>query len=230
MDAVLNRPVAVVVVIALLLGALVGIQGVAAATAPSVSATDAGKLLGATGFAYLGGLRTFAAAVLWNRLEPQFHEFYATKSLGDMTFLLPSLYLVQRLDPNFVQAYYNAAFILAKRGQWDEAYRVAEDGIANNPTSGLMRANYVQLLLLQDKNANLDKAFAQALQGSSADATYESPDDEFESVAVFRTVFSLAGREDLVAAAQRRLDELGAAGAQATGLGHDHDGDGNPDH
>ncbi len=230
MEGILSRPLVVVAIVVLLIAALVGIQAVATIAAPEQPVASTGKLLGNTGFAYLGGLRVFAAAVLWNRLEPQFDEFYQAKKLKDLTFLMPNLYLVQRLDPTFVQAYYNAAFILGRRGQWDEALRVAKEGIQKNPNSGLMRANYAQLLLMQDQKGNLPEAYKQALIGLGPDMTYDNMDDEFESVAIFRVVLKLAGREDLAAAASQRLDELKGAGAEATGLSHDHDGDGSPDH
>ena len=230
MEGVLSRPLAVAAIVALLIAALVGIQAAATMTAPDQQVTSAGKLLGNTGFAYLGGLRVFAAAVLWNRLEPQFDEFYQDKKLKDLTFVMPNLYLVQKLDPTFVQAYYNAAYILGRRGRWNEALQVAKEGIQNNPRSGLMRANYAQLLVMQDQKGNLSEAYEQALIGLGPDMTYDNMDDEFESVAIFRVVLKLAGREDLAAAASQRLDELKGAGAEATGLSHDHDGDGSPDH
>jgi tetratricopeptide (TPR) repeat protein len=230
MEAFLSKPTLVVGLVAVLIAALVGVQGVATLAAPNDSVASAGRLLGDTGFAYLGGLRVFAAAVLWNRLEPQFDQFYQDKKLKDLTFLMPNLYLVQKLDPTFVQAYYNAAFILGRRGQWDEALRVAKEGIEKNPKSGLMRANYAQLLIMQDQKDNLPEAYRQALVGVGPDITYDTMDDEFESVAIFRVVFNLAGRKDLASAASRRLDALRSAGAEATGLSHDHDGDGSPDH
>ncbi len=63
--------IAVVLVVVLLLS-----QGLATATAPPDGLASTGRVLGQTGFAFLGGLRTFAAAVLWNRIEPVFHEYY----------------------------------------------------------------------------------------------------------------------------------------------------------
>ncbi len=220
----LSKPVVLVAIIVALLFALVGVQGLAASVAPAQPVAKTGQLLGDAGFAYLGGLRVFGAAVLWNRLEPQFDQFYDRKQVKDLTFLMPSLYLIQRLDPQFVQSYYNAAFILGQRGQWGEALGVARDGIANNPASGLMRANYVQLLLMQDKQANLAEAYKQSLAGIGPEMTYATPDDQYESLAIFRTAFKLAGRTDLVTAIETRLAELEAAGAQPSGLGRSQDG------
>lgn len=219
MDRLLDRRVLVVAIVLALLAAIVGLQALGSATAPTQPVTNTGRLLGNAGFAYLGGLRVFAASVLWNRLEPQFDDFYQSKHLQDLTFLMPTLYLVQRLDPTFVQSYYNAAFILAMRGQWDEAFRVAREGVRNNPNSGLMRANYAQVLLLKDKKVNLAEAYKQAQAGIRPTMTYANADDEFESLGVFRTVFDLYGRKDLVQAVQGRLEQLKQAGAQANGFG-----------
>ncbi len=219
MDAVLSRPLVVVGIVVVLVAVLVGVQAVASATAPADSVASTGKLLGSTGFAYLGGLRVFVAAVMWNRLEPQFDRYYETKRLQDLTFLMPTFYLVQKLNPNFEQAYYNAAFILGMRKQWGEAFNVAKEGIANNPKSGLLRANYAQVLLLQDNRTNLSRALEQAKAGMAADTTFQNADDEFESLAIFRTVFTLAGEKGLEAVARERLDVLSAQGAQPSGFG-----------
>jgi tetratricopeptide (TPR) repeat protein len=218
-DSVLSRPLAVAFITIVLVAALIGIQAAATASAPAQPVASTGALLGNAGFAYLGGLRVFAAAVLWNRLEPQFDGFYKSTRLENLTFLMPNFYLVQKLNPTFVQAYYNAAFILAMRHQWDEAFQVAREGIANNPKSGLMRANYAQVLLLQDEKANLSEAYKQALVGVGPDMTYDSIDDEFESLAVFRGVFAQAGRKDLEATTLQRLDQLRAQGAQGSAFG-----------
>lgn len=230
MQSILESRRQVAVVAVLLVAVLLGAQFIAAQNTPASGVASTGRTIGQAGFAYLGGLRTFGAAVLWNRLEPQFHDYYAGRKLKDQTFLLPTMYIVQRLDPQFVQAYYNAAFLLAQRGSWEEAYRVAQEGIENNPRSGLMRANYVQLLLYQDKIANQDKALEQATIGLGPDIVYANPDDEFESLGVFRVPFRAAGRADVVAAIDQRQDQLRAEGGTPSGLDHDHDADGKPDH
>jgi tetratricopeptide (TPR) repeat protein len=219
MESVLSKPLVLVAIILVLVAALVGIQSAASASAPQQPVASTGALLGNAGFAYLGGLRVFAAALIWNRLEPQFDGYYRSKQLQEATFLMPSFYLVQKLDPTFVQAYYNAAFILAMRDQWDEAFQVARDGIANNPNSGLMRANYAQVLLLKGDRTDLPEAYKQALAGIAPDMTYGSIDDEFESLAVFRSVFGKTGRKDLEAAVLQRLDQLRAQGARGSGFG-----------
>jgi hypothetical protein len=224
MERLVSKPLITVVLIVALLVSLVAVQGIAHAAAPAEPVASTGRLLGSTGFAYLGGLRIFAAAVLWNRLEPQFDGYYSSERLGQLTFLMPTFYLVQRLNPQFVQAYYNAAFILGMRKQWDEAFRVAREGIANNPDSGLMRASYVQVLLMKDKKANLSEAYEQSLLGIRPNMTYDNVDDEFESLGVFRGVFAQAGNAALEAATQQRLDKLRSEGAQGNGFGAQTEG------
>ncbi len=72
-----SRPgVMIGIAVALLLVALIGGQALASATAPPGGVAATGRVIGQTSFAYLGGLRTFAAAVLWNRLEPLFDGYY----------------------------------------------------------------------------------------------------------------------------------------------------------
>lgn len=185
--------VAVALVIVLLAG-----QALAAASAPAGSVASAGRVIGQTGFAYLGGLRTFAAAVLWNRLEPIFHGYYDGRDLSQLPEFLPTMRLVQTLDPQFEQVYYNAAWFLYRRGKMDEALRIAREGIVNNPRSGILHANYVQLLLIDDKVGNLETAYKSAAIGVGSDALWMSADDQFEGYGIFRTVYKLKGDQAMV--------------------------------
>ena len=93
-----------------------------------------------------------------------------------------------------------------------------------------MRANLVQLLFTEDKQKNLDRAVREAKVGLAADMAYQSPEDAFESLGIFRVPLVLAGDDALVAAIDRRQAELKAAGYSPSGLSHDHDGDGQTDH
>jgi hypothetical protein len=196
--------------------AILGAQALAAFSAPPGSTASTGATLGQTGFEYLGGVRKFAAAALWNRLEPQFHEYSNGQSIDQRLDFLPTMRLVQMLDPQFEQAYYVSAYVLSRYGRKATALEVARDGIANNPKSGLMRANFAQLLLIQDKVGNLPEALVQAEAGSQPDMTWATPDDQFEGYGIFRTVFNLAGRP---ADAQRMTDAQQKLGGQGAGLG-----------
>ena len=195
-------------------------QGIAAYSAPSEATVSTGALLGRTGFEYLGGLRKFAAAALWNRLEPQFHQYGNGKPINERLDFLPTMRLVQILDPQFQQSYYVASWMLSQIGRMPQALDIARDGIASNPNAGLMRANYAQLLLMQDKVKNLPEALKQARAGTASDTTWETPDDQFEGYGIFRTVFNLAGDK---VSAQKMNEAQKALTTQGAGLGVERD-------
>jgi tetratricopeptide (TPR) repeat protein len=205
---------------ALLLVAIFAAQALAASSAPSGATISTQAMLGQTGFEYLGGVRKFAAAALWNRLEPQFHEYGNGKSIDQRLDFLPTIRLVQMLDPQFEQAYYVSAFVLARYGRTPQALDIAREGIAKNPKAGLMRANYAQLLLMQDKAKNLPEALKQARTGIEPDTTWATIDDKFEGYGIFRTVFNLAGDK---AAAQKMTDAQKELNGQGAGLGVERD-------
>jgi hypothetical protein len=208
-----------VLVAAALLLAVFAAQALGAVSAPSGATVSTQSMLGQTGFEYLGGVRKFAAAVLWNRLEPQFHE-YGVGAVDHRLEFLPTMHLVQALDPQFQQAYYVSTFMLARNGRMPQALALAREGIANNPKAGLMRASYVQLLLMEDKVKNLPEAIKQARVGIEPDTTWASPDDRFEGYGIFRTVFTLAGDK---ATAQKLQDAQNELSGQGAGLGVERD-------
>jgi len=182
-------------------------QSLAASTAPEGGVSSTGRIMGQTGFAYLSGLRTFAAAVLWTRLEPIYHEYYGDRELNQLDEFLPTMRLIQALDPQFEQVYYNAAWILHRRGREAEALSVAEEGVANNPTSGLLLANHVQILLAQDRIKNLDAAYKSAVTGLGPTARWANDDDKIEGYGIFRSVFVIVGDQTTV----DKIDQVQAA-------------------
>jgi hypothetical protein len=203
-----------------LLAAVVGAQALAMVSAPGGTTVQTGTMLGQTGFEYLGGLRKFGAAVLWNRLDPQFHEYDVGGSIDKRIDFLPTMRLVQLLDPQFEQSYYVSAFMLARNNRMQKGLEVAREGVAKNPNAGLMRASYAQLLVMQDKVKNLPEALKQAEAGAGPGATWANVDDKFEGYGIFRNVFRLAG--DTVEAA-RMTTEQQAMKAQGAGLGVERD-------
>lgn len=202
-------------------------QALGVATAPDVPTTGTGEVLGHAGFAYIGIFRTYAAAVLWNRLEPVFHGYYSGVPLKDQKFMIPTVFMVQALDPQLEQPYYLGAYTLADMGDFKDALALAKRGVKENPRSGLLRANLAQILLMQDPVKNLPEMKRQADAGLSPDMTWTTPDDFYEGLAIFRTVYRRAGDTATVNRIQAAMDELSAK----IDLGdHDHDGDGVPDH
>jgi predicted Zn-dependent protease len=194
-----NRPVLTFAVAALLgLVLIVGAQALANAAAPPVQQTSQSRIVGQAGFAYLGGVRMMAAGLLWGSLDAQFHQYQSTKQIEDRLDLLPAIRAVQLLNPQLEQPYYFTSYILARRNRMSDALALAQEGIRNNPQSGLLRASYVQLLFVQDKKGNIAKMLEQTRAGMTPTTTYNSIDDEYESLGVFRVAYQLAGDQAMV--------------------------------
>lgn len=217
-----------ITVIALCVVLLVSGQWAAGKTMPSADIANTGRVIGRTGFAYLSGLRTFAAAVLWNRLDPQFHLYYSGVQLHDMQFMMPTMRMVVLLDPQFLQAYQVASYIVFQEDGHEEGIAIAREGVTNNPRSGMMRANLAQLLLLTGDPSNREEALDAVAAGSSMDAYWTDQQEEFEGLAILRSVLNVWGDAVQAEAIERRLDGLRAVGANVGD--HDHDGDGEQDH
>lgn len=217
-----KHPATFLVAVALV-AVLLGAQALAAGAAPEGGRSETGRVLGKTGFAFLGGLRTFGAAVLWNRVDPVFHEYYSGVTLKEQLFALPTMQLVTILDPQFIQAYYVASFTLMERGEEEEALRIAREGLANNPDSGLMLANLAQLLMMADRDNNLPEMVALAESGLSEQAQWSNADDLFEGLVIFRAVYAVAGDESMAERLRLAVEELHDSG-QLTDHDHDHDG------
>jgi tetratricopeptide (TPR) repeat protein len=207
-----RHPVMTFLVVAVIvLGVVIGAQTLAEASAPPVAQASQSKIVGQAGFAYLGGIRLFLAGTLYSRLDPQWHQ-YGQQSIKDRLDLLPSIRLIQMLNPQMEMPYYYASYVLYLRGRTPDALALAREGIANNPQSGLLRANYVQLLTAQDKKKNLPLMLEQTKMGLDQSAQYSSLDDEFEAYGIFRSVYQIAGDEAMaksLADAQQRLKQSG---------------------
>jgi hypothetical protein len=187
-----RTPARIGIVLVLLL-AVVLAQNIAATRAPSGTSSETGRLIGRAGFAYLSGMRTFAAAVLWNRLDPQYDLYYHQRDLGHDTQMLPTMWIVQMLDPQFVQSYYIASWIVSRHGDPQGGFDVIREGIRNNPRSGLLRAGYIQLMFLNDRQGYIHDAVAQADAGTAPGVIWTARDEKMESYAVFATAYHLAG-------------------------------------
>jgi hypothetical protein len=217
-----RHPVMTFLVVAVLtLSVVVGAQTLADASAPPVAQMSQSKVVGQAGFAYLGGIRIFLAGTLYSRLDPQFHQ-YGSGSYKDRLDLLPAIRLIQMLNPQMEMPYYYASFVLYLRGRMPDALVLAKEGIANNPQSGYLRANYVQLLMMQDKQKNLPLMLQQTKMALGESTQYSSVDDEFEAYGIFRTVYDLAGDKAMAKSvnnAQRRLEQTGQVTGSSSGGG-----------
>ncbi len=216
-------------VVAGLLAVLIAAQSVAFATSPATGRASTARLVGDTGFAYLYGLRAFAAVVVWNRIDPLLHDYYGDRELSEQVELLPSIRLVQILDPQFEQSYYVAAWVIAKRGDVQEGLDIARRGVENNPSSGFLRANYAQLLMVFANDLAGAREQADAVFGSD-DVLYHSDTDRYEALAIFAGVYELTGDPQTAAKLRAAMDHM-RENIPAESIGdHDHDGDGVQDH
>lgn len=212
---------------AVLVVVLVASMALAAASSPnrSVATADA---VGKASFAYLGGLRKFAAAVLWLRIDPILHEYYASETLAEQTYMVPTLYAVIRLDPQFVNAYYVASWIVARKAGDAQGIALAREGLRANPQSGLLHANLLQLLYLTDRDKHAEEVL-ELTEATIGSGVYWTDEEQFyEGLAVARDVLLWDGQTERAARVEAALHELRDSGV---GEGdHDHDGDGEQDH
>ncbi len=222
-----SSPIRALCVAALMLLVVLAGQALGASSAP-VAGRTAGEVIGRTGFAYLGGLRTFAAAVIWNRIDPQYHEYFEGVSLKDQTFMVPKMRMVTVLDPSFTEAYYITSYIVFQRVGHAQGIEVAREGIEKNPHSGQLSANLAQLLFLDDKGGNRSEVFGLLRDTIADDAQWHNEDENYEGYAVAMTIFRSYGEMDVANAIETLLESWNAQGI-ATG-DHDHDGDGKQDH
>jgi hypothetical protein len=193
--------------IAALLIALLATQALADASAPPAGRAPTGRSLGRAGFAYLTGIRTFAAAALWSRIEPIEHGYYEGRSLRQQVWAVPTGSLVVALDPQFVQAYYVMPWILYRRGETSTAMGLALEGVRNNPRSGLMHAAYGGMLASITRD--IPAALAQARLALASD--WVDVQDKFDGYTNIRLIFEKAGdmrAREVVQAEVKRLQKL----------------------
>jgi hypothetical protein len=229
----MRQRVVVAGAIAILVAAIVTGQIATDARTPAGLVTGTGATVGRAAFSYLAGLRAFAAYELWNRLEPQLHEYYGSQALKDQTFSVPTMSVVMMLKPDFAAPFYILPWILIENGKKAEGMRIAALGVENNPRSGLLLMSYAQLLAL--KQGDWDAAAVQSDVATRADTFWADPVEEWQSLRIAESIYEHVGQSAKVSAVAARLDALDTQIGQtpsADGLGenHDHNGDGLPDH
>ena len=213
----------------LCLAAALGGQTMFDASQGGRSQVDTSDVVGRAGFAYLTGLRTYAAAVLWNRIEPILHGYYSDASLGEQRYIAPTISAVVALDPNFIEAYYVGAWVVASNGQVEESLDLARQGVEANPLSGLLRVNYAQTL--ETWGEDLPAAHEQAVIAMGDDMEWRDGFEKHDSYAIIRAIMDLYGDEERAAQAMAEIERLDEELGDALPPGaHDHDGDGEPDH
>jgi tetratricopeptide (TPR) repeat protein len=188
-------------------------QAVADATVPTRAGAQTGAAFGRAGFAYLTGLRRFAALLLWNRLEPQFHEYYLGQPLKYQTFLLPNMNMVLLLDPQFIQAYYMAPWIVRDNGRAEDAIVIAREGVAANPDSGLLHTSLAQILYLEKRDET--ESVRQADLAMRPNQLWADATEQWQALKVLADIYAHAGlpqKADLALAVTRELEKsMGSA-------------------
>lgn len=235
-ESVLRSPLRMTVLAIVLFSTVLIGQGSADRSTQQWGFTSTGAAVGRAGFAYLTGLRQLAAAVLWNRLDPQYHDYYADQALVDQIQMLPTVKMVTMLDPELLEPYYVAAWILARRGEAEQAPELIEQGlelaaagVENNPRSGLLRVNYAQILWFYGDD--LDEAAVQAEAALGADIVWTDPIEQHDAYAILNSFYTNNGYPDRAQFIQEEIERLDAQIGDALPQGtHDHDGDGVADH
>jgi len=219
----------VVIAAVLFLALALGGQAMADAAEPRATGEATTDAVGRASFAYLSGFRTYAAAVLWNRLEPIMHGYFSGVPLKDMRYMVPTINAVVTLDPNFLDGYYVGSWIIATSGHVDEGIALARRGVEANPRSGLLRVAYAQAL--ETWGEDPAAAYEQAVIAMGPETEWRDDFEKHDSYAIMRDIVRLQGDDERVAVIEAELtridEELGDALPPSS---HDHDGDGVPDH
>ncbi|MBN1193135.1 MAG: hypothetical protein JXA36_05550 [Coriobacteriia bacterium] len=222
-------PVRLIAGVALCLALALCGQAMADGLVPDASGVDTNRAVGRAASSYLTGIKTYAAAALWNRIHPVFHNYYGGEVLSEHRYMLTTIAAVQALDPHLIFSYSVGAWILAKNDRVDEAMDMARRGVAENPDSGLLLMNLAQLSMLFDDD--LPGAAEVAEVGIGDDIVWTDLVEKHDSYSIFGAIFRAAGRDDLDAIVQEELERIDEeAGALIAPDGHDHDHDGVPDH
>jgi tetratricopeptide (TPR) repeat protein len=227
MSARARNQLVVALVIALVVA--LGGQALADAVVPEADASVTNRAVGRATLSYVTGLRTFAAAVLWVRMDPILHNYYDDVDLANQRYMLSTIAVVQVLDPHLSQPYYVGSWILVRNDRVDDAIEMAERGVAENPKAGILWVNLGQLR--QFYRNDLPGAVEAAQQALADDMQWTDDVERHNAFPIMGAIFRKAGREDLDALVQAELDRIDAElGDTLAPEDHDHDGDGVPDH
>lgn len=181
-------------------------------------ALNTGAVVGKAASSYLTVFKAFAAAALWNRLEPLLHTYYVGVELKDQRYILTTMAMIEALDPHIVQAYYVAPWVLVKNGKVDDALAMAERGLAANPKSGLLLTSLAQLRWIESKD--LPGAVELARRAIGDDIAWTDIPEQQQSYTTLATIFEAYG-EPAVGADLRaeiaRLDALKGDAGDADG-------------
>jgi hypothetical protein len=94
----------------------------------------------------MGGVRETFAAYLWVKTDNIFHGFLGEDIASDGP-IFPYFWLITRLDPHYIEAYYFASWMLCRYGKVQEGFDMALDGVRNNPNSEMLQKNLAEIYL-----------------------------------------------------------------------------------
>lgn len=222
-----RMPAAALVAVCLVMA--LGGQAGADALVGGASGVDTNRAIGRAASSYLTGLKTFAAAALWNRTDPLLHNYYESVPLDEQLYMLTTIAAVQALDPHAVQTYYVGAWILARNERIGDGLAMARRGVEANPDAGVLWAGYAQMLLLYSDD--IREAVSAGEMALDDRMQWTDPVEQANSYAALMGVFRASGRTDLEAKARAKIVDVERVAGEALGAeDHDHDGDGVPDH
>lgn len=215
------RRYAPIVGIALCLALALGGQALADGLVPDASGVATNQAVGKAASSYLTGIKTYGAAVLWNRIDPLLHGYYGEVSLKDQRYMLTTIAVVEELDPTAVQAYDVGAWILIQNDELERGIEMLERGIEANPAAGLLRMDLAQVLQLYgDGDASLRGAVDLAESALSEDTIWTDTVEQTNAYTTAAVIFEAAGRDDLAATAREMAD---AVVIDPTDLHHHHE-------
>lgn len=215
-------------IVACLLLALGG-QAMADALVSQASGADTNRAIGRAANSYLTGLRTFAAAALWNRIDPLMHGYYEGVPLENQRYMLSTIVAVQALDPKAAQSYYVGEWLLVRNDRVADGMAMARRGVDNNPNSGIVLVGYAQLLSLYGNDTAEMISIGQRALGD--DIEWGDATEQLNGYAEVGAIFRKAGRADLDAEVQAKMVIIESQMDPSTApVNHDHNGDGVPDH
>lgn len=224
-----RRTPALIGAIVLCLGLALGGQAMADSLEPQASGAETGRAVGRAASSYLAGIRTFAAAALWNRLDILSHGYYQNVGLTEQRYILSTIAVVQELDPSAVQSYYIGSWILVRNERVADGLGMAERGVERNPDAGILRTNLAQLRMLYNDDLAGAVSMGETVLARSDELEWLDAEEEYAGYAILRAIFEKASRADLVTAVETELRSIDSE-IDELGGDHDHDGDGVPDH
>ena len=175
-------------------------------TMMSMPESSTTAVVGRASSSYLTGVRRYAAAILWNRIDPLLHGYYRTTPLDQQRYMLSTIATVEWLDPDFAQPYYVGAWILVRNDKADEGLSMAERGTEQIPESGTLHMSYAQMLLVL--NEDTKGALRQAKLAVEPDMRWTDDIEKLNGYAAISKMFEQMGEPALAKQIQPEIDRL----------------------